>query len=577
MTRQLFASAVMSIAAFFYVQVDPAFAQTPAPEIWFGELDVKVAKLRLEFRVTKGTDGVYQGSMFSLDQGNAEIKLDEFTFADGQLRITSKRIAAGYSGKLNATVDESIGTWTQAGNKTPLTLKRVEAVPSRKHIESWLGTLKTPEKKFDFQVRIFENAVKTRSAVLDSFDESAVGLNIEFYGSGEDFNFTVPVSNGKFEGKRKPDSDRIEGKWIQAGRDFELSFDKVELEKTRALDLNRPQTPKAPFPYEIVEVTIPADNGKIMLSATLTKPKGVGRHPVVVLISGSGPQDRDETILSHKPFWVIADHLSRLGIAVLRYDERGVAKSTGEYATATTSDFALDVESIVDFLKKHESIDASKIGLIGHSEGGIVAPMVAARRNDIAAIVMLAGPGVPGKQIVLNQSRRIAAASGVQPALLDAQEELLKGIFAATPEQIKQSEFMDQLVKEFQAKLPKDDPTNDLIVETTKAGLKTIDSPWFELFLIHDPGLDLAKLKTPVLVMNGEKDLQVDPDLNIPVIERILKTSGNKDFKIVRLENLNHLFQNCQTGEPEEYLSISETFAPVALKTMSDWLLERLK
>ncbi len=315
-----------------------------------------------------------------------------------------------------------------------------------------------------------------------------------------------------------------------------------------------------------------------MLAGTLTTPKGDGPFPTAILISGSGPQDRDNTIYGHKSFLVIADYFAKQGIAVLRFDDRGVAKSKGNLADATTRDFADDVQSVIDWLKTQPKIDANKIILIGHSEGGLIAPMIAAERDDVRAIIMLAGPSVSGDKIVLNQSRKIAETAGASPLVLDSQDKLLNLLL----EKIKTGQpfedgFIDRVIADVRETLPEEEKKEFEIPESSKSTMAQMDIPWFRYFLAYDPAPSLKKVKCPILYLIGDLDLQVDPDLNIPVAEKIFKESGNSKTKIVRFPKLNHLFQKSTTGLPDEYMKIEQSFDPEVLQQMSKWIIENTR
>jgi pimeloyl-ACP methyl ester carboxylesterase len=285
-----------------------------------------------------------------------------------------------------------------------------------------------------------------------------------------------------------------------------------------------------------------------------------------VLITGSGPQDRDETLLGHKPFLVLSDYLTRKGIAVLRADDRGTGKSTGDFAAATTADFATDTEAGVAYLKTRAEVNPHKIGLIGHSEGGVIAPMIAARDHGIAFIVTMAGPGVPGDQILVAQVRAIDLASGKTPeeAEKDATQE------REVLELLKTDKDDATLEKDVRAKLGGDVPD-------AKVGLsiKQLNSPWFRYFVNYDPAIALRKVQCPVLAIIGEKDVQVPARQNLPAIREALEEGGNKHFDVEEVPGLNHLFQTAKTGGPMEYAQIEETISPVALDKMAGWILQQ--
>ena len=282
-----------------------------------------------------------------------------------------------------------------------------------------------------------------------------------------------------------------------------------------------------------------------------------------MLITGSGPQDRNESLLGHKPFLVLSDYLTRHGIAVLRADDRGVGKSTGVFAQATTADFATDTEAGVAYLKTRAEVNPHKIGLIGHSEGAVIAPMVAARNQDVAFIVMMAGTGVPGDQVLVAQGEAIQIASGKNP------EEAAKN--AAKERQIltlvETEKDQAVLEKELKEKMAGEVPEAQIGLQISE-----ITSPWLRYFLTYDPATALRRVTCPVLVLNGEKDKQVLPSQNLPAIRKALEEAGNQHFEIDELPGLNHLFQRAETGAPAEYAEIEETMSPVALEKMASWI-----
>jgi pimeloyl-ACP methyl ester carboxylesterase len=368
----------------------------------------------------------------------------------------------------------------------------------------------------------------------------------------------------------------INGTFKQNGREFPLSFGREKIEKTV---YKRPQEPKPPFSYISEEVTFLNVRDSIYLAGTLTMPSSGQGFPVVVLISGSGPQNRDEELLGHKPFLVLADHLTKNGIAVLRYDDRGVGKSKGNFGKATSADFATDVSAAVQYLKTRKEIDGKKIGLIGHSEGGMIAPMVAADTKDIGFIVLLAGTGVPGKDIIILQQQLIAKAEGVvsEKDLAETAaftEEIAKIVTSGKDEKTVSIEFIDFLKSTWQ-KLP---DSSKKIYGTEAVFLMQsaqMNTPWMRFFMAYDPATVLEKIRIPVLALNGSKDLQVWPAQNLPAIEKALKKAGNKKYTVKELPGLNHLFQECITGAPSEYEKIEMTIAPGVLDEINRWIKER--
>ena len=308
------------------------------------------------------------------------------------------------------------------------------------------------------------------------------------------------------------------------------------------------------------------------LAGTLTLPDGAGPFPAAILITGSGPQNRNEELLGHKPFLVLADHLTREGVAVLRYDDRGIAESTGDFTTATSEDFAADASAAVDYLKTRADIDVSQMGLVGHSEGALIAPIVATQRADVGYIVLMAGPGVTGAEIILEQSALIARASGAGGDAISRQQEAQKSWMKIAMSELPQEEAQKQLrqnLRERFAEMSEEGFSEEMI----EGQVAQTSSPWMRFFLTYDPRPTLRKVSCPILAINGEKDLQVPPYQNLPEIRTALKEGGNTNFEIVEMEGLNHLFQTAETGAPSEYAQIEETFSPKALRVISDWIL----
>jgi uncharacterized protein len=431
------------------------------------------------------------------------------------------------------------------------------------------------------QLRLVFNIQKTGdtyTATMDSPDQGAKGIavtNTTFDGT----KISLEVANAgiKYEGTLADDS-KISGTFSQGTfkTPMELGREKKAVKKVA-----RPQGPVEPFGYYAEEVKFENSVDKITLAGTLTLPKKEGKFPVVVLITGSGPQNRDEELMNHRPFLVIADHLTKNGIAVLRYDDRGMFGSTGTFKGATSFDFAKDVDAAVAYLKTRKEIDPNKIGLAGHSEGGLISPLVASKNADVAFIVLLAGPGIPGYELLPIQSSLIQLADGASTKEVQKAEKLNAKLFKMAGESTDTEKLKAELTVEL-----KDIYANATKEELAKAGteeefLKTqlgaLTDPWLLTFLKYDPRPTLEKVKCPVLALNGSKDLQVPPKEDLGAIEKALKKGNNKDFKIVELPNLNHLFQECTTGSPKEYGKIEQTFAPVALDTMTSWILERVK
>ena len=438
----------------------------------------------------------------------------------------------------------------------------------------WSGELSVQGMKLPLVMHISQND-NVFVTTLDSPMQGAKGIPTGTTTVNQDsITVTIPAIGAIYRAKMV--NGKMSGTFTQSGMSLPLELSRG----ADAMVINRPQEPKPPFSYSVEEVSFknPKANN-ISLAGTLTLPTGVKNPPVAIMITGSGPQNRDEELLGHKPFLVIADHLTKNGIAVLRYDDRGVAKS-GSYIPEgkkdnTSYDFADDASAALDYLlTRGDVIDPKKIGYIGHSEGGLIAPMVAAKRKDVAFCILLAGPGVDGKEILLTQSRRSGELSGASTEFLDINEKYSKQIYdlvIASPDQLE--EKLKAVLNDLKVKYPEAGKALD--EKTIDAQIKSITSDWMSTFLSIDPADHLTKVKCPVLAINGEKDFQVLPDINLKGIEAALQKAGNKDVTIKTLPDLNHLFQHAETGAFEEYAKIEETFAPEALELITTWLKKR--
>jgi pimeloyl-ACP methyl ester carboxylesterase len=312
----------------------------------------------------------------------------------------------------------------------------------------------------------------------------------------------------------------------------------------------------------------------LKLAGTLTIPETEKRAPAVILISGSGAQDRDETIFEHKPFWVLADFLTRNGIAVLRVDDRGVGSSEGNIQDVTSEDFAEDVSTGIEFLKNKVGIDHTKIGLIGHSEGGLIAPIVANKRDDVSFLVLLAGPGIRGEEILYQQNEMALKAAGMNDDVIQQNYKLQETIFNIVLTEIDSAKRMDRLQRTYTGGMYP--MMNEERKKAIDSRVDAVNTPWFRFFLTYDPYPALSEIKIPVLALNGDKDVQVPAETNLTAIENALTEAENKNFKILKLENINHLLQTANTGAISEYGEIEETISPKVLEIIKDWILTTL-
>jgi hypothetical protein len=441
----------------------------------------------------------------------------------------------------------------------------------------WNGALKIQgtQMRLVFNVTQSDNGF---SSTMDSPDQGAKGIPTTTT-SFENSILKITIANAKIEYEGTLGQDNIiVGTFMQGGQSFPMNLSKEKIEKEK---LVRPQEPIKPFPYYSEDITFENKKVGINLAGTLTLPNKEGVFPVVILISGSGPQNRDEELLGHKPFLVLSDFLTKNGIAVLRYDDRGIAMSKGDFKTATSADFATDVESAIAYLKTRKEINKNKIGLIGHSEGGLIAPMVASKSKDVAFIVLLAGTGIQGDSLLLLQKKLIEEASGVSKEDIQKGQSSNRKVFDIVNKSISLEQLNSDLTIYFKQIL-KDNPNTQKPAEMSdddfvKLQVKQIASPWMQYFIKYNPAPALEKVKCPVLAVNGEKDLQVPPKENLEAIKKALTKGGNKSVTTKELPNLNHLFQECKTGSPDEYATIEQTFSPNALTEILKWLQTQTK
>jgi pimeloyl-ACP methyl ester carboxylesterase len=541
-------------------------AQSQIAGDWQGTLNAGGTQLRLVLHIVATKDGALTATLDSVDQRVNGIAVTAITLKDSRLSLAINAVHGSYDGTLNKDATEIDGTWSQ-GQPLALNFKRgtvkTEAKPAAPtDIDgTWLGSLDAGAMKLRLVLEI-TNTADGLTAKLQSPDQATAWIPADsVVRSNGTLTVGMKLIGATFEGKIAADLGSIEGTFTQGGNPMPLTVKRVKDQS--ALERPRPQNPVKPYPYREEEVSYTNKVAGDTMAATLTIPSGKGPFPAVLLIAGSGPHDRDESLMGHKPFLVVSDYLTRKGVVVLRADKRGVGKSTGDANTATSADFADDAEAGVTFLKTRPEVDAHRIGLIGHSEGGVIAPMVAARDRDVAFIVLMAGTGVSGDQILVEQGRLIGEANGESKEkaqhYADTEREVLTLV-----ETEKDSAVLERTVRE---KLAGKEPDAQI-----EAQIKAFSSPWLRFFLTYDPGMALRKVTCPVLVLNGSLDLQVPPAQNLPAVRKALDEGGNKRYEIDELPGLNHLFQSAKTGSPVEYAEIEETISPVALGKMASWI-----
>ncbi|MDR1500709.1 MAG: alpha/beta fold hydrolase [Tannerellaceae bacterium] len=430
----------------------------------------------------------------------------------------------------------------------------------------WKGVIRVQRMELNIVLNISVDK-GVYSATLDSPDQGANGIGVDsvVFDNGA-LRFLVDMLGVSYEGRLEGDGV-IRGVFKQGGVSLDLDFSKGD----EGGVVLRPQEPLPPYPYDVKEVTFFNPRHGLALAGTLTVPQGEGPFAAALLISGSGPQNRDEEVYGHKPFLVIADHLTRHGIAVLRFDDRGTAASDGDFASSSTEDFSFDAEAAFDFLKGRKEIDPARIGLIGHSEGAIIAAMIAARTEDVAFAVLLAGSGMRGDKLLLAQQELIGQSYGLSEEMIEENGRFMKRVFdiintAATDDELKAALFTAFM--ESSASSPQDEDLKAQVKEKVAA----MADRWTVYFVRHDPSVDISRMTCPVLALNGEKDIQAPPSINLPAIRDALAKGNNRLSTVKELPGLNHLFQDCETGALTEYGRLEQTFSPSALDLVTDWI-----
>lgn len=447
-------------------------------------------------------------------------------------------------------------------------------VPTHDGEGNWLATLEVAGAKFRLALKI-QKSENGYSAKLNNLDLGA-DLPIDSTAlNGNKLSFSAAKFAVSYEGTLNDSGDEITGTLKQGTNAAPLVFKRVAAAPT----FNRPQEPKKPYPYDEEEVSYRNQKDNIKIAGTLTVPRGGSRYPAVLLITGSGPQDRNETIAGHRPFLVLADHLTRNGIAVLRVDDRGVGGTDIGSLSATSENLAEDVLAGVNFLRQRKEIDPKMIGLVGHSEGGMIAPMVAGRSNHVSFIVLLAGLGQSGEDVIYSQNELILKTQGAHVDTIRHAVSLSKRINSIVKTETDEKCIEQKINEEVAAY---DRTLGDLqkllfapAAGAVKASMPIYKTAWYRYFITFDPQPVLKNVRVPVLALNGELDLQVPAKENLDLIEAGLKAGGNKDVTVKAFPKLNHLFQTSQTGLLSEYAKIDETMSPEVLKTVSDWILRR--
>lgn len=548
-----------------------AGAQTTSLDgTYSGTLQAGDAQLHLVLHLLHTPHGDLHATLDSLDQGVFAMEASSITLHSGTLRFEIASVGAEFEGKLSPDHKLIDGNWSQGSASLPLSFHREP--PAHKPADAlfpveglWQGALEARGMRLRYQLHVSHDSDGELIAALDSLDQSVSGLPaINVSQKESSFQFEIPAMAGKYEGTLNAAKNVLTGTWSQGGDSAQIEFKRSD----QSLELRRPQNPVKPYPYREEDVSFSNESAKVSLAGTLTLPKGTGPFPAAVLIAGSGPHDRNESLENHKPFLVLSDYLTRQGLVVLRYDKRGIGKSTGSADSATTLDLASDAASAVAYLKTRKEIDPTRIGLIGHSEGAMIAPYLASHSKEVAWVVLLAAPATKGQDTLLAQSELIARASGLTEPEIAASLAFDRNAYDMVRGE-KDAALLTEKLKAFVKTSGLDGVMPPAVLEPQ---LRMLTSPWFRFFLDYDPLPSLQNTKCPVLALYGQKDLQVPAKTNLPLLQKALSDADNTQSDIRQLADLNHLFQHAYSGSPAEYGAIEETFSPQALQIIGDWL-----
>ena len=555
---------------------------------WLGQINIPGQRLGLSVDLLTYEDDTWRGTITIPAQGVREFAIAEIIRRHDRISFVIPISGRpSFRGRLSKDFAVLSGTFSQANRIFPFELRKVHAVavselgpnvrvgsvrgvPGEGFEGVWNAVLRTPTRELRISFKLQWTLDEVLAGNYSSFDEGVAGWPLDHISvAGSSIELKIKRIQATLKGVMSADGSIIEGKWKQPGGELDIKLG-------RQAPVRRHQNPSRPFPYQIRDVRFRGGDRRVAIAGTLTLPRATSRMPAVVLLSGSGAQDRDQTILGHRPFWIIADYLSRRGFVVLRTDDRGVGKSTGRLQDSSTDALKRDAIASVEYLRRLDVVDGERVGLVGHSLGGVVAAMAAAEQNSVSYIALLGMPGMRGGEVVAQQIRSLRTVQGVGDELLDIQVNLqleLTRLLAEDREgHLGQTQLRSLLLERAltsSSHLPAS--SKELIASSIEA--IRLDTMTRSL-LTTDPLAFLRQVRCPVLVLTGGLDVQAPPDVHHPRIQSALAATGNTRVTITNLPGLNHLFQTADTGQPSEYEGIEETFAPAALQVLEQWLTE---
>jgi pimeloyl-ACP methyl ester carboxylesterase len=536
---------------------------------WSGVLEVGETELQLVLHLSKDSDGEWHAKLDSLNQAAYGIEASKVTREEDTLRFEVASVGAKFQGKIQPDRRSIRGLWEQGGTGLPLRLEKRAATRAAVNSVSkaegtWQGAIEVANMRMRIQMHVGHDDKGRLLASLDSLDQAIQGIPATKVSEKDgELSFALPAFEAEYRGRLGPSHNELSGTWTQNDSVEKLDFHRSE----QPLELRRPQNPVKPYPYGVEDASFPAADGQATLLGTLTLPRGDGPFAAAVLV-GEGPGDRDATTAGHKPFLVLADLLTRKGIVVLRYDKRGTAQSNGNSERATMEDLTGDAAAALSYLKARKEVDPKRTGMIGLGEGGILALRVAARVDDLDWLMLLAAPATRGEQTLLRQSELMARTSGLPEEQIERSQQFDRAAYAA----VREEKTASALEARLNALIETSGLKSSLPPAALAAQVRLMTTPWFRDYLDFDPAPVLAKIQCPVLALNGDRDLQVDADQTVPLLRQAYEKSGNKDFTVMEIDGVNHLFQKAQSGSPALYGAIEETMAPEVQNAIRDWV-----